>query len=144
MSAPSIYRYIFNWFFLFFYQKKLVIWIIFWQISRHTKCVMDVFNIPYNNIEVNLIVYTTMSMIYKEAFWNLVPFQMAQFLIKFKITNTSIWFDLTFEQAKQLLENLYNNNDANIKINSIIAMTNNISAVKASLSMSITTLKIIN
>jgi hypothetical protein len=103
---------------------------------------MDALNIPYNNIEVDLIVYTINDMIHKEVPKNLVPFQMAQFLIK--ITNINIWSNLTFEQTKQLLENLQNNNDTNMKTNSIIIVNNNISTMKASSSMSITTLKIKN
>ncbi len=83
-------------------------------------------------------------MIHKEVRKNLVPFQMAQFVIEFKTTYTSIWSDLTFKQAKQLLEYLWDNNDANMKTNSIIVISSNISTMKASLSMSIATSKIKN
>lgn len=144
MSAPSISHHILNWFFFVYLPEQTWHMNFFWHISRHTKCVMDVLNIPYNNIEVDLIMYTTINMICKEIPGNLMPFQMARFLFEFKITNTNIWSNLTFNQAKQLLENLENNNDTNMKTNSIIFITNNISAMKASSSMSIATSKIKN
>jgi hypothetical protein len=96
---------------------------------------MDVLNIPYTDSEADLTTYATVSKICKEVSGSLAPFQMAGFLIDFKITSTSIWSDLTFEQAKQLIENLRNNNDANMKTNSTIAITSNISAMKVSSSM---------
>jgi hypothetical protein len=55
--------------------------------------------------------YTTFGMIHKEVLGTFVPFQMVGFFIKFKITNLSIWFDLTFNPGKQLLENLQNSNE---------------------------------
>jgi hypothetical protein len=36
-------------------------------------------------------------------------YQMAFFLFEFKIININIWFDLSFKQAKQILEILLNN-----------------------------------
>lgn len=37
------------------------------------------------------------------------PYQMAYFLFEFKIIDINSWFDLSFKQAKQILENLLNN-----------------------------------
>jgi hypothetical protein len=83
-------------------------------------------------------------MISKEVSGSLAPSQMARFLIVFKITDIGIRSDLTFEQAKQLIENHQNNNDANMKTNSTIAITSNISTMKASSSMSTPASKIKN
>jgi len=72
---------------------------------------MDVLNTLYAKIEDELMAYTTFGMIHKEVFGTFTPYQMVGFLIKFKITNISIWSDLTFNQVKQLLEYLQNNNE---------------------------------
>jgi hypothetical protein len=38
--------------------------------------------------------------------WHLGAYQMAWFLIGFNIMDVSIWFNLSFDQAKQLFNNL--------------------------------------
>lgn len=64
------------------------------------KLIMDVLNIPYVEIEDKLMVYTTISMIRKEVFKIFAPYQMVGILIEFKITDVSIWSDLTFDPSK--------------------------------------------
>jgi hypothetical protein len=40
-------------------------------------------------------------MMRKEVLGTFAPYQMVGFLIEFKIIDVSIWFDLTFNPAKQ-------------------------------------------
>jgi hypothetical protein len=67
---------------------------------------MDVMNILYGDIENEISAYTAIGMFHKIVLGTLAPYQMAQFLIIFNISNVSIWSDLSFDQAKQLLNNL--------------------------------------
>ncbi len=39
---------------------------------------------------------------------NLAPYQMVQFIVEFDVKDVSIWSDLIFGQAKQLLQNMEN------------------------------------
>jgi hypothetical protein len=63
----------------------------------------------YVNIEVELTIYTAISLIRKVVLDILAPYQMVLFLVEFNIINTTIWSDLFFDQVKKLLENLQNN-----------------------------------
>jgi hypothetical protein len=51
---------------------------------------MDVMNILYGDIENEISAYTAIGMFCKIVLGTLAPYQMAQFLIIFNITNVSI------------------------------------------------------
>jgi hypothetical protein len=72
---------------------------------------MDVLNVSYVKIENKLTMYISIGMICKEVLGTFVPYQMVGFFIEFKITNVSIWSDLTFDLVKQLWENLQSSNE---------------------------------
>jgi hypothetical protein len=75
-------------------------------ITRHVKLFMDTLHILYANIKDELRMYVTMGFKCKVVLGTLTPYQMAQFLVEINIINTSIWSDHSFDQEKQLLENL--------------------------------------
>jgi hypothetical protein len=70
---------------------------------------MDMLNIPYVDMEEEMTMYMAIGLICRAVFDTLVPYQMVHFLVEFKITNISISYNLSFDQEKQLLENLQNN-----------------------------------
>jgi hypothetical protein len=45
-----------------------------------------------------------------------IPYQMAQFFIKFNITDAIIWSKLSFDQAEQLFKKLYINDAQLLKL----------------------------
>jgi precorrin-6B methylase 1 len=78
-------------------------------IPRHVKLLMDALHIPYADIKDELTMYTGTNLIRKVLPHTLTPSQVARFLVEFNITNATIWSNLSFDQAKQLLKNLQNN-----------------------------------
>jgi hypothetical protein len=75
-------------------------------ITRHVKLFMDTLHISYADIKDEFTMYVTTGFTCKVVHGTLTPYQMAQFLVEFNITDTSIWSDHSFDQEKQLLENL--------------------------------------
>jgi len=67
---------------------------------------MDTLHISYADIKDEFTMYVATGFTCKVVHGTLTPYQMAQFLVEFNITNTSIWLDHYFDQEKQLLENL--------------------------------------
>jgi hypothetical protein len=70
---------------------------------EHEKLVMENLNIPYINT-----LYMSNNMMCKVVPNSLAPYQTTRFLVEFNIKDISIWFDLTFDQAEQLLTNMEN------------------------------------
>jgi hypothetical protein len=75
---------------------------------EHDELVMGNLNIPYIDIKNELTLYKPIGMIYKVMPNRMAPYQTACFLVEFNGKDISIWFDLTFDQAKQLLTNMEN------------------------------------
>lgn len=67
---------------------------------------MDTLHISYVDNKDEFTMYVAMGFTCKVMPDTLTPYQMAQFLVEFNIIDTSIWSDHSFDQEKQLLENL--------------------------------------
>jgi len=63
----------------------------------HAKLVMDMLNIPYIDVKHKMTMYMVTSLIYRTVPGTFMPYPMVCFLVKFKITNISIWSNLSFE-----------------------------------------------
>jgi hypothetical protein len=70
---------------------------------------MDALHIPYADIKDELRMYTGTNLIRKVVPDTLTPSQLARFVVEFNITDATIWSNLSFDQAKQLLKNLQHN-----------------------------------
>jgi hypothetical protein len=60
-------------------------------------------------VEDEMTIDMAIGLIHQVRLGTFAPYQMAYFLFEFKIIDINSWFDLSFKQAKQILENLLNN-----------------------------------
>jgi hypothetical protein len=61
---------------------------------------MDALHIPYADIEIELTMYTSTSLIHKVVLGILTPYQMVWFSVKFNIIDVTIWTDFFLSSEK--------------------------------------------
>jgi len=84
---------------------------------------LEVFWLKYVDIKDNLTNWKANKMLKEVVIGNLATFEMYKFSSDFKIVDMSMWLDLSFEQASNLIWHMANNNTHNEK-SSITNLTN--------------------
>jgi len=83
--------------------------------AGYMKVMLEVFRLKYVDIEDNLTNWKAKKMLKEVFIGDLVTFEMYKFSLDFKIVDMSMWLDLSFEQASNLIEHMTNNNTHNEK-----------------------------
>ncbi len=84
---------------------------------------LEVFGLKYVDIEDNFTNSKAKKMLNKVVIRDLPTFEMYKFSSDFKIVDMSMWLNLSFEEASNLIEHTTNNNTHNEK-SSITNSTN--------------------
>jgi hypothetical protein len=87
------------------------------------KVMLEVFGLNYVDIEDNLTNWKAKKMLKEVLIRDLPTFEMYKFSSDFKIVDTIMWLNLSFEEASNLIEHIANNNTHNEK-SSITNSTN--------------------
>jgi hypothetical protein len=76
----------------------------------YMKVMLEVFILKYVDIENKPTNWKAKKMLKKVVTKDLTPFQMYKFYLYFKIVDTNMWSNSSFEQASNLIEHMANNN----------------------------------
>ena len=71
---------------------------------------MDVFHIPYTDIEATLPAWKAKTMLKSVVSGDLAPHQMFKFYNEFGLTDTSSWSDLSYDRAEIILRTMKEKN----------------------------------
>ena len=74
--------------------------------SGYIKLLLDVFHIPYTDIEATLPAWRAKTMLKNAISGDLAPHQMFRFYHEFGITDTTSWSDLSYDRAEIILRTM--------------------------------------
>ena len=80
-------------------------------ITCYLKILLSAFNIDIEDVEDKLPAWKAKSMLKQDVTSDLAPFQMFRFYNDFRVKDTSIWGDISFEDADELLISMANSQD---------------------------------